>query len=169
MQNSENNTFKTKTGYCQVLPDKIVLSRDGISGNVAEVIVGRNISQALIIYSVVTVILFYSAIEKYLDGKIFEPTLLIAIGLLLLYSILGSLNNSATPLIVRNRITDVQLKKGIKGLTRARFEILFKDQNEKIKKRLIMLPGSLSGGSEEMESALKIMKDEKLYPFNKMK
>tara|TARA_R110002051_G_scaffold255120_2_gene314193 strand:+ start:23104 stop:23304 length:201 start_codon:yes stop_codon:yes gene_type:complete len=58
-------------------------------------------------------------------------------------------------------IKKVKYKKAIFGLTRSRFEVLFEDDNQKIKKRLIMLPGSLSNGQKETEKALKIMIDEK--------
>jgi hypothetical protein len=47
-------------------------------------------------------------------------------------------------------------------LTRSRFEVKFEDENGKIKKRLIMLPGSLTGGKIETEKAIKLMKEERL-------
>jgi len=31
--------FKTKTGFCHILADKLILTRDGIVGNVANVTV----------------------------------------------------------------------------------------------------------------------------------
>jgi hypothetical protein len=41
--------FKTKTGFCHILPDKIVLKRDGVVGNAAKVTVGNNIARILLI------------------------------------------------------------------------------------------------------------------------
>ena len=41
-------------------------------------------------------------------------------------------------------------------------EILFEDENGKIKKRLIMLPGSLNGGQNETDLAVQIMREEQL-------
>ena len=41
-------TFKTKTGFCHILPDKIILTRDGVVGNVAKVTVGNNITRILL-------------------------------------------------------------------------------------------------------------------------
>jgi len=84
------------------------------------------------------------------------------IGLFLIYGIVASLNNSATPIIERNKINGIKLKKAVFRLTRSRFEILFEDDNGKIKKRLIMLPGAMQDGENETEKAIKIMTEEKL-------
>jgi hypothetical protein len=37
-------TFKTKIGFCHILPDKIILTRDGIIGNVTIVMIGNNLT-----------------------------------------------------------------------------------------------------------------------------
>lgn len=51
--------FKTKTGYCHVLSDKIVLTRDGVIGNIAEITVGKGITRILLIYSGIVIFLIY--------------------------------------------------------------------------------------------------------------
>ena len=156
------NTFKTKTGFCHILPDKIVLTRDGIIGNVATVTVGNNISRILFIYGGLSIGLFYLAFDNFKNGQIAQPILFGLLGIYLVYGIVNSINNSATPIIDRQKIRDVKFKKAIVGLTRSRFEVLFEDDQGKIKKRLIMLPGSLTDGQNETEKAIKIMTDEKL-------
>ena len=155
-------TFKTKTGFCHILPDKIILTRDGIIGNVSMVTVGNNIARTLIIYGALTLGLFYFGFEAYKNGQSVQPVLFGLIGLYLIYGIISSLNNSATPIIDRKKIKDIKLKKAIKGLTRSRFEVMFEDDNGKIKKRLIMLPGSLTDGQNETEKAVEIMKTDNL-------
>ncbi|MFV0530757.1 MAG: phosphoribosylaminoimidazolesuccinocarboxamide synthase [Flavobacteriales bacterium] len=154
--------FKTKIGFCHILPDKIVLTRDGIIGNVAKVTVGNNVSRILWIYGAITIGLFYLVFNSYKNGQIFQPIFLGLIALYLLYGIITSLNNSATPIINRNKIQQVKFKKAIKGLTRSRFEVLFEDENGKMKKRLIMLPGLFIDRENETEKAIKIMTEEKL-------
>ncbi len=154
--------FKTKTGFCHILPDKIVLTRDEVVGNVAKVTVGKNIVRIQIIYGAITVGLFYFGYEAYKNGQTFQPILFGLFGLYLIYGIVGSLNNSATPIIDREKIKDVKWKKAVKGLTRSRFEVLFEDENGKIKKRLIMLPGSMTDGQNETEKAVEIMRAEQL-------
>ncbi|RDC56522.1 phosphoribosylaminoimidazolesuccinocarboxamide synthase [Pedobacter chinensis] len=155
-------TFKTKTGFCHILPDKIVLTREGIIGNVATVTVGNNISRILIIYGGLAIGLFYLAFDSYTEGQIAPLILFGLFGIYLVYGIVNSINNSATPIIDRQNIKEVKFKKAIVGLTRSRFEVLFEDEQGKLKKRLILLPGSLTDGQSETEKAIKIMTDEKL-------
>jgi len=132
-------TFKTKTGFCHILHDKIVLTRDGIVGNVAKVTVGNNIARIFIIYGAISVGLFYFGFEAYKNGQTLQPILFGLIGLYLIYGIFNSLNNSATLVIDRQKIKDIRFKKAIKGLTRSRFEVMFEDENGKVKKRLIKI------------------------------
>ena len=154
--------FKTKTGFCHILPDKIILTRDGIIGNMAKVAVGKSITRVIIIYGGISAFLLYSAFDSFQTGQIPMSIFYLIIGLFLMYGIFTSLNNSATPIIERKDITSIKFKKAIFGITRSRFEVLFKDENGKIKKRIIMLPGSLDNGKNETEIAKKIMKEEKL-------
>ncbi len=157
-----NKVFKTKTGFCHVLPDKIILTRDGVIGNVAKVTIGNSVKRILRIYGIIAIGLFYFAFDSYQNGQTLKTILLGFFGIYLVYVVLNSLNNSATPIIDRQKIKEVKLKKAIKGLTRSRFEVIFEDENGKIRKRLIMLPGSLTDGQNETEIAVKIMKDEHL-------
>ena len=154
--------FKTKTGFCHILPDKIILTRDGIIGNMAKVAVGKSITRVLIIYGGISAFLLYSAFDSFQTGQVPMSIFYLIIGLFLMYGIFASFNNSATPIIERKDITSIKFKKAIFGITRSRFEVLFKDENGKIKKRIIMLPGSLDNGKNETEIAKKIMKEEKL-------
>lgn len=154
--------FRTKTGFCHILPDKIVLTRDGIIGNFSNVVVGNTISRILIIYCVISIGIFYFAFDNYRKGLIPQTLLFGLLGIYFVYGIVNSINNSATPIIDRQKIKEIRFKKGIIVLTRSRFEVLFKDDKGKTKKRLIMLPGSLTNGKSETEKAMKIMIDEKL-------
>jgi hypothetical protein len=154
-------TFKTKTGYCHILADRIVLSRDGIIGNVSKIVVGNTMSKILIAYAIIAVIFIYLGIENLKKGGYTVAVFSLFIGLYLIYGIISSWNNSATPVIDRNTIKKVVFKKGIKGITRSRFEITFLQEN-KTKKRLIMLPGSFAGNEQDLNNAFKIMKEEGL-------
>jgi hypothetical protein len=154
--------FRTKSGFCHILSDKIILSRNGIRGDFSKVVVGNNISRILIIYTILSCILMYGAYDLYVKGQQFQTMIFGLLGLYLIYGVIRSLNNSATPIIERNKIKNVIFIKAIPGITRARFEILFEDEESKIKKRVILLPGSLQNGSLETELAVKIMKEEKL-------
>lgn len=154
--------FKTKTGFCHILPDKIILTRDGIIGNASKVFVGNGIHKLLIIYSLISISLLYFAYLDFQKGKNISTLFFSAFALFLIYGIVTSVNNSATPVIERQKIKEIILKKAILGLTRSRFEVFFEDEKGKIKKRIIMLPGSLTDGQNETENAIKIMMEERL-------
>ncbi len=154
--------FRTKTGYCHILEDKIILTRDGIIGNVAKVTVGNNITRILVIYGLIALGLIYFAIDNYNKQDNFTVIFLLLIAIYLIYGIFNSVNNSATPVIDRKSIQKVKFIKGIAGLTRARFVVIFTDEKGKTKKRLIMLPGSLTCGQTETDIAYNLMIEEKL-------
>ena len=154
--------FKTKTGFCHVLQDKIVLTRDGIIGNVSKITEGNGISRILIIYSVISIFLLYNAFTEYQKGEKFNVLFYTSFAVFLIYGVLKSMNNSATPVIDRNKIKEAKFIDAKSGLTRARFEIMFEDERGKLKKRLIMLPGSLNDGQNETKKAVEIMKSERI-------
>lgn len=154
-------TFRTKTGFCHVTTDRIILTRDSVIGNISKVKVGNNVTRILIIYGVFSIGLFYFAYDNYVEGDTTAAVFLGLIGFYLIYGILKSRNNSATPIIERKSIQRVTYNAGTSGLSRPRFEVEFTD-NGLIKKRLIMLPGTLTGGRNEADKAVQIMKDEKL-------
>jgi hypothetical protein len=130
--NSEK-ILKTKTGFCHILPDKIVLTCDGIIGNVATMAVGNHITKILIIYSGLSIGLFYFAFDSYWQGEIFQTVLLGLLEIYIIYGVVNSINNSATPIIERGKIKEVKFKKAMVGLTRSRFEVLFEDARGKLK------------------------------------
>ncbi len=156
--------FRTKTGFCHILPEQIILSRDGIAGNIAKITVGNKISRILIFYSIIALLLFYFAFEAFQEGrKIVTSIFYFSFASYLIYKIKSSMNYSATSTIQRNKIKDVKFIDAKYGVTRSRFEILFEDEKGKLKTRLILLPGSLNDGENETEKALEIMKSEKIF------
>jgi hypothetical protein len=154
--------FKTKTGFCHILPDMIILTRDSVVGDVSKMVVGTNIARSLIIYGLISVWVLYFSYSSYLNGKIVLPLFLGLTAVGLIVAIIKSLNNSATPIIQRDKIISVKFKNEIVRVTRSRFEVLFENEKHKIKKRLIMLPGSMNDGTNETIKALEIMREEGL-------
>ena len=149
--------FKTKTGFCHILTDKIVLTRDGIVGNVTELTTGNNIYRILGIYGIMSIVLLYMAYTKIMKEDWIEFAVYCGIGIYLVYSLIKSLNLSATRIIMRNKIKNVEFKPARKFLTRSYFKVDFEQNNRKIKSRLIMLPGSLNKGTNETQKAVEIM------------
>jgi hypothetical protein len=154
-------TFRTKTGFCHVTKDKIILTRDGVIGNAAKMTIENNMARILIIYGLMSIGLIYFAYGSYVKGDTTTTLFSGLIGLYLIYGIIKSRNNSTTSIIERKEIKKVTYTPGTSGMTRPRFEIEFNDNGE-IKKRLIMLPSILAGGQNEADKAVQIMREEKL-------
>ena len=159
----EEPVFRTKTGFCHILPDRIVLTRDGVVGSAAQA-VSSSLPRLLAIYGLLALALFYMSYDSYRTGSAWQAGFLSLLGLSLAYGILTSLNNSATPVIERSRIRRVRFHPSRPGITRTYFAVFFADENGRDKKRLIMLPGTLAGGKEETAKALQIMRAAKLLP-----
>ncbi len=158
--------FKTKKGYCHVLTDKIVLTRDGIIGNVGELTTGKKINRTIVIYSFVAVISLFNAYKSLMENHWLFFTFQILFGIYMIVSLFKSFELSTTPVIERNRIIDVQFEPERKFLTRSYFKVNFEQNDGKKKSRLIMLPSSLKGGTKETEKALEIMKSAGLINNN---
>lgn len=158
----KENIFKTKTGYCHILPDKIILTRDGVIGNVSKVFFGNEITRMIIIYSAIAVFVLYFAVKAYQKGEMFSVIFRSSVAAYLIYKIKLSMNFSAASTIERNKIKEVKFIDAKYGATRSRFEVLFEDEKGKLKTRLILLPGSLDGGESETAKALEIMKSENI-------
>lgn len=148
--------FKTKTGYCHILPDKIVLTRTENLGNISELIVGNSIVKILTIYGLISISMIYLSVTNYQNGKLVLSIICGLMAIYVIYGIIRSFNYSAEPIIERDKIKNIEFKNGTRGISRAYFKINF-EINEKLKTRLILLPGSLNTGQKETAIALQIM------------
>ena len=86
MEMENEKKFKTKTGFCHIFPDKIVLTRDGIVGNVAKITIGNSITRILTIYGLISLGLIYVAYKYWLEG---QAVLAAIFGIICLYLIYG--------------------------------------------------------------------------------
>jgi len=137
------------------------LSTDGVAENVQEDSTNR-VSQILLRYTIIALFLLYYGYDKYLEERYVIAGSCVLIALLLIVGLLTSRNNSSRNIIKRSEIKEVKFVKGLAGLSRSRFEIYIDDTGKR-KRRLVLLPGSMSGGKEETKKALEIMKKEDLY------
>ncbi len=154
--------FRTKTGYCHVLPDKILLTRSGAAGSAAKLMVGDHIGRILIIYSGLAVFAVYSCWSSIQRNELVFAIFYGGLAIALAYHVVRSWSNSAAPEVDRSAIQHVRFKPAAPGLTRAFFEVHFSDARGRARKRLILLPGSLTGGPDETERALRVMREEGL-------
>jgi hypothetical protein len=154
--------FRTKTGYCHVLPDRIRLTRSGVAGGAAQGMVGNRSGRILVIYTAIALFAAYSSWKAFQRHDLLMTFVYGGLAAALVYNVVRSWNNSAAPELDRSAVTSVVFKPAAPGLTRAYFEVHFTDAKGRSKKRLIMLPGSLTGGAEETDRALRIMREEGL-------
>lgn len=159
---NEANSFRTKTGYCHVLKDKIILTREGVLGDIAQTVHGNRINRILIVYGLLSLFMISLAIFGFMAGEIQQALFFLVLSLFLIYIILISRKNSVTPIIGRSSIQKVIYKKAAPGATRAHFIIHFDNGDGKMRKRLILLPGSINGGAAEAVKAVEIFEAENL-------
>lgn len=150
--------FKTKTGTCEVTRERLVLTRSGLTGNAARGLIGNSKIRVLVLYGIVGISALVYAVIMILSENYGQAALFGLIGVYLGYNVFASLNNSATPEIERSEVENIVIHPPRPPLTRAYFVVHFL-RDGKSKKRLILLPGSMSGGSNEYENALTILRD----------
>jgi len=158
-----DHVFRTKTGLCTITDDRIVLTRGGVRGAVAEVTVGRSIWRPLITYGVLGAALLAFgvtrlAVREYLPGVVF-----CGFGGVFLCSVITSRNNSATPVILRSTIRGIVARPPRPPIVRGHFIVTF-DEGGKERRRFILLPGTGSGGREEYAKAVQVMTAAGLLP-----
>ncbi len=157
----KEKTFKIKNGFCHITPEKIIITKDGNIGEVSEKKEKGRFFKIALLYSLVSIYLLYKAYRYFDKGDLWTTLFYGVFALLFIFILFISRNNSSTPVIERKNIKKVKFTNGKSGYTRARFEIVF-DENGTLKRRFIMLPGSLNDGENETKKALAIMKEENL-------
>ena len=158
----ETKIFRTKTGFCQVLPDKIVLINEGIRGRLADLIYGEDNFRVLLLYGVISMFLLGLSAIYFNVGKVFLSFLSLVAGLVVVSKMLKYYNTSAEPIIERSRIEKVDFYKSIPVLRRAYFLVHFTTRRGRKMKRLILLPRALRKEKDEVDKAYEIMYSEGL-------
>jgi hypothetical protein len=160
------HTFRTKSGTCLITPDKILLTRKNVRGAISKYIFGNSIGRTLFIYGLLGLSALALGVWSFANGNYLEATILCLIGTLFLFDVVTSRNNSATPSIDRSAIHSIKAHLPHPPATRGYFTVMF-EENGKLRKRLIMLPGIMENGREEYARAEAIMHASGLLPFNK--
>jgi hypothetical protein len=158
MTPAEPRQFRTKTGTCTITEDRIVLAREGLRGVAAQGLVGSSVNRPLIIYSAVAAFLAFSGVRLILQQRAVEGALLCVASLLLARAVFRSRGLSATPEIPLASVQRVEAKRPRPPLTRGHFVVHFEEAGRP-RKRLIILPGSLSGGTAEFNRAYGVLKE----------
>jgi hypothetical protein len=157
--NSETEyTFETKTGTCTISPSRLVLTRQGKVGKLSQLMWGKSVYRGLAIYSIVGAIALGYGIWQLIDKSFVSGAFFCLIGAYLFWNVIASRNNSAVNLIERSAVQSVDVEPPRPPYTRGYFIIHFVHKGKK-RRRLVGLPGGLSGASDEYSKALAAMKD----------
>jgi hypothetical protein len=156
VQNPEMMEFRTKTGICKVNAERLEINREGIRGKSSQTIYGKSIYRALTIYAVLALVVTSIGIWSIINSNYLTGSFFTLVGLVFFANVILSRNNTAVNLIERSTVDLVEAHPPHPPLTRAYFVVHY-SENDKKRKRMIMLPGSLFGGSNEYKKALAIM------------
>ncbi|MBE0521318.1 MAG: hypothetical protein IBX39_03505 [Candidatus Methanoperedenaceae archaeon] len=158
----DSRVFRTKTGFCQVSPDKIVLINEGIRGRLADIVYGKDNFRILLFHGIVSMV-FLGLFAIYINvGKVFMALPALVSGVVVATKMLKYYNTSPEQIIERSRIEKVEFYSAIPVLRRAHFVVNFTTNKGKKMKRLILLPGVLGSGKDEVDKAFEIMYSEGL-------
>ena len=138
--------------------DRIVLRREGASGGLATVVVGNSIWRILFVYGLMALSLVGFAVYLAAMGRFVLAVLPLVVAALLLRNVIKSRHFSAAPEILRDAIDNIEVHEPRPGATRGYFLVHFRI-GDSLKKRIIMLPGSMSGGNEEFRHALEVLRN----------
>jgi hypothetical protein len=158
MSEAPEYRFRTKTGTCTVTPERIILKREGVCGAVAETAYKTSIGRALTIYGVIGTVALLCGIWSLINRDFVAGGFQCAIGIFFIWNIVVSRNNSFAPVIDRSAIRKIVAHPPHPPVTRGYFAVLF-EEDGRIRKRLIMIPGSMQGGKPEYERALTAMRE----------
>lgn len=151
------HTFRTKRGYCHVLPDKIFLS--GTEDDMPSSIPPPRGENALIRAVPIYLLILGCYIALSLQDNRFElPEIVFAslFGVFVGYRIVTNWNTSVRNIIDRSTIERVVFKEGIRYVTVSRFEVYFRHGNGTLKKRIITFPGELTPDPEQKKKGIRI-------------
>ena len=157
------NTFKTESGYCHILLDKIIFNDtetpdEDFANKEADVI-----SKSVIVYSIVFSILIAGVISGILFSADLYYTLIILIfALWFLFRIIYKILHTQTNSILRSSITKIEFKEAIYNVQNAHFVIHFKTDNNSSRKKYIGLPTSSDSleNKQLQQQAIDIMEEE---------
>lgn len=156
MDNRE--TFETSRGYCHVLKDKILFTRNKSPKDLETFAPNYILTTLLIIYGMITVFLLYKAYLNYQTQEWLLVSLFVIGALYLIYELFRSLSYSTTSVIERDAIENVVFRPIKPFVRRSHFRVYFKNANGKTKTRLIILPRSFKLKEKQTKKAMRVMK-----------
>lgn len=159
-------SFPTATGYCHLFPDRIVLSNSQDPEDIRQPS-SKNYGRVIkVIQLIVGIILVGASILSIWKGNILGAGSGLFLGTaLLIYSQTRKAGSDA-PVIFRSSISEVRFRQEYRNPYRALFIVQFRDEQDRLKARPIILRGNLRTNTEEIESAYDLMSSEFVFLKN---
>lgn len=163
------NTFRLQRGlFCQLLPDKIVISRteNGIPSQIEPLQGANPLIMAIPLYLIMLGAFTALSVS---DEKGMEPSEIIPMlvfAAFIVYRVVTNMNTSLRNVIDRATVERVVFKEGTRFLTLSRFEVYFRHENGKLKKRVLALPGEWAPDRSQNEKAVRIFIEAGLLTSN---
>ncbi|HYW93966.1 MAG TPA: hypothetical protein VE870_00090 [Bacteroidales bacterium] len=154
--------FKIKSGYCQVYPDKIVVTGDDVADDKPGMKTKEFFRRFGTVNGLIAIVSLIITVNYLLVKSYVTALYPAAIACYMIYRIIADSKSSNIPAIERSAIQKVKFIQGIPRLSNARFEIFYADNKGRIKTRTIKLTGNLSGKNNETDMAYKLMVEEDL-------
>lgn len=154
-------SFRTKTGRCVIHPDRLELERSGPRGALAGAIFGASVTRARIFYGVLVIVLLGLTVIDLLERELGQAIMFAIVAAFLARGIVKSRGLSAAPVLQRAAITRIEAKPPVPPMARGHFIVHFTENGQPLR-RLVILPGTLEGGSAEYSRALELLKSEGL-------
>lgn len=148
--------FQTKLGKCVIDPEKLILTRHGVTGTIARKTIGESISRLFVIdivLSIASLVIGIISIQN--QDYLFGGFAILLCGIFI-WNVITSRKNSGTNHIERNEIDKITIHDPHPPFTRGYITVHFL-RDGKNQKRFIMFPGNKSGGKEEFQRALKVL------------
>ncbi|MEQ9229660.1 MAG: hypothetical protein RIF46_03190 [Cyclobacteriaceae bacterium] len=159
---SQTRKFRTKNGFCHVMDDRIVFTHSGLYGQLGDIAGQGNMARLLILFGGFTVIAAVFSYVNYVEGQLVWAALFGAIGAYLFYGIANNLNTTIHPILLRDQIIEIKYTKSKGILSYPYFEVRFKDEKGRVRKRLITLPRANRRNAQGIREAVQFMSEEGL-------
>lgn len=152
--------FKTRSGYCFITPDEIILTQQHHLQKKPAKPAGDISTIVLSLYAIVAAFVFYFAVLGFQQADYYPAAVLLIVSVGIMAYVYSARDKSFTPVIPRHSIRDIELIKAIPGGLGTYFNIWFEDDNGQLKRRVIKLPGMFVPENAELANAIKVMQEE---------
>jgi hypothetical protein len=152
--------FKTRSGYCFITPDEIILTQQNQLQKTPAKPAGDISTIVLSLYAIGAAFVFYFAVLGFQRGEYYPAAVLLIVSVGIMAYVYAGRNKSFTPVIPRESIRDIELIKANPGGLGTHFNIWFEDDQTQLKRRVIKLPGMFVPENLELANAIKIMQEE---------